>query len=53
MCGVVVVCGEWWSGGWVCCFGFVVGGVVWLLFVVSGGWWMGLLFWVCGFGGVC
>ena len=21
------VCGEWWSGGWVCCFGFVVDGV--------------------------
>ena len=24
---VVCVCGEWWSGGRVCCFGFVVGGV--------------------------
>ena len=24
---VVWVCGERWSGGQVCCFGFVVGGV--------------------------
>ena len=24
---VVWVCGEWWSGGWVCCFRFVIVGV--------------------------